>query len=118
MYNFYKCNTIENEINDKVRKKTAIEVLKICDYLQSTNNYKIALSNVVNNHIQDIARYSYITGITINDFLWINNIAYNNVSFSMMCHFFSLITSVLLVKYSDEETKKVLIENCINWCYC
>ena len=77
MYNFYKCNTIENEINDKTRNKTVIEILKICDYLESSNNYKIALSNVVNNHILDIARYSYITGITINDFLWINNIAYN-----------------------------------------
>ena len=118
MYNFYKCNTIENEINDKVRKKTAIEVLKICDYLQSSNNYKIALSEVVNDHIQDIARYSYITGITIDDFVWINNITYNNVSFSMILHFFSLIISVLLVKYSDEEAKKVLAENCINWCYC
>lgn len=118
MDNLYTYNHIENEINDKTKKKTAIEVLKISDYIQNCNNYKIALGNIVNNYSKDIARYSYITGITINDFLWINNIAYNYVSFSMMCHFFSLITRVLLVKYSDEETKKVLIENCVNWCYC
>lgn len=118
MFYFYKINNIENEISDNSRKKTAIDILKICDYIHNFDNHKIALSNVVNAHIKDIAKYKYITGITIDDFLWINNIVYSYVSLNMMIHFFSLVTRVLLVKHSDEESKKVLVENCINWGYC
>lgn len=104
------CDYNRKDNNSDFINKILYEYLNIVNSIKYANDIKLMLSDIYYYYVKDIVKYGRLTGISTSDYLWINNITNNNVSYNMLNRFCNTMFRVLIAKHSVDKIEEDLFK--------